>query len=141
MSPDADFTFLYLKSKKYVKKTSRYGSVTLPKLKIPVFSEILMLISDFISITLRQVKIWKKCQRHKIDVKFSAKSIPTVWISIDIDYHLEILDFLLIFDFLASPCFYPYSEFRFEFYGKFYMGYSVLKIFSYFYAYMNKIRK
>ena len=41
-----------------------------------------MLTSDFILIILREVKIWKKYQRHKIDVKFSAESIPTVRISI-----------------------------------------------------------
>ena len=66
-----------------------------------------MLISDFILIILRQVKNKKKYRRHKIDVKFSAESIPTVRISIDINLHLEILDFLLIFDFPAPHYFVP----------------------------------
>ena len=58
-----------------------------------------MFTSDFIWIILRQVKNKKKYRRHKINVKFSAESIPTVRISIYIYLHLEILDFLFIFDF------------------------------------------
>ena len=40
-----------------------------------------------------------------IAVKLPTESIPTVSISISIDLHLKILDFLLIFDFPASPYF------------------------------------
>ena len=65
-----------------------------------------MFTSDFIWIILRQAKNKKKYRRHKIDVKFSAESIPFCQnIYIYIDLHLKILDFLLIFDFLASPYF------------------------------------
>ena len=67
-----------------------------------LFFDILMLISDFILIILRQ-----KYRRHKIDVKFHAESIPTVRITIYIGLHLKILDFLLIFDFPAFPYFVP----------------------------------
>ena len=69
------------------------------------FFYILMFTSDFIWIILRQLKNKKKYRRHNIDVKFFAESIPTVRISIYIGLHLEILDFLLIFDFPVSPYF------------------------------------
>ena len=44
---------------------------------------------------------------YYIEVKFSTELIPTVRIFIYIDLHLEILDFLLIFDFPASFYFVP----------------------------------
>ena len=94
------------------------------------FFENLTFSFNFILIVIRHSKNKKKYPRHKIDVKISR------WIDshchntyIYIDLHLEILIFLLIFNFTAFPYFYAYSEFRFGFYEKFYTGYSVLKIF------------
>ena len=109
-APDSGFIFLYLKSKKSVENPPRYAFLPLPRLKKPFFFfDILMFTTDFIWIILRQAKNKKKYRRHKIDVKFSAESIPTVRIPIYIyiDLHLEILNFLLIFDFPASPYFVP----------------------------------
>ena len=111
MAPDAFFTFLYLKSKKILEKPKRYGPQALPKLKKPFYEFRQNLwINVYFWFYLNCIKAnknKKKYRRHKIDVKFSAESIPTVRISIYIDSHLEIFDFLLIFDFLASPYFLP----------------------------------
>ena len=67
------------------------------------FKKNLTFTFDFIFILLRQSKNKKKYLRHKIDVKFPAEFIHTVRINFYIDLYLEILIFVLIFDFPASP--------------------------------------
>ena len=98
---------------------------------------------NFILIVFRHSKNEKNYPRHKIDVKFPTESIPIIRIHKYIDLHLEILIFLLIFDFTASPfLLHTHSKFRFGLYGKFYTGYtySVLKIFSKIVAFDTKLK-
>ena len=72
----------------------------------------------------------KKLPYTYIDVKFSAETISTVRIYIYISiYTSKSLFFCLFSISWLHLNFYPYSEFRFGFYGKFYMIYRVLKIF------------
>ena len=61
----------------------------------------------FILIIQRREKKIKNNAKIIIAVKMPTESIPTVSISIYIDFHLQILDFLLIFDFPASLYFIP----------------------------------
>ena len=96
VAPDVDFTFLCLKSKEYVEKSPRYGSLPLSELKIPVFFQY---FNAYVWFHLNYTKAGKS----QIFCLFSISCLPLIL--------------------------HPYSEFRFGFYGKFYTGYSVLKIF------------
>ena len=75
-------------------------------------------------------------------IKFSAGSILIVRIYIDKSIYTSKSSFFSLFSIPWFPLIlYPYSEFRFGFYGKFYTGYCVLKFFFIFLFQQIKIEK
>ena len=105
------------------------------------FFENLTFSFNFILIVFRHSKNRKKYPRHKIDVNFPAESIPIVRIHIYTSIFISKFSFFCLFSVSRLPIiFYVYSEFRFGFYGKFYTGYSALKIFLKIFAFDTKLK-